>query len=178
MRKTNPFANVVKKHVGQIFSPARKFPDRFQTVRQSYLFKVSITCAHACDKCDKCDITCNKCNKCDIACNKVVRGHEEDTRHKVQHAVEGDAAPSGGEATAVGCERPHRAPGAAPAGGVGAPVLRQSWRRRRMRRWRGATDGGGGGHHRRNDDDGGYRCGHHCGGFDAAGGGGGEEGVW
>jgi hypothetical protein len=46
---------------------------------------------------------------------------------------------------AVGCKRPRRAPGAAPAGGVGAPVLGRSWWRRQMRRWRGAADGGGGG---------------------------------
>jgi hypothetical protein len=36
----------------------------------------------------------------------VIRGHEEVTSHKVPHAVEGDAAPSGGEVTAVGIERP------------------------------------------------------------------------
>ena len=29
VRKTNPFANVVKKHVGQVFSPARKNPRLF-----------------------------------------------------------------------------------------------------------------------------------------------------
>ena len=36
----------------------------------------------------------------------VIRGHEEVTRHEVPHAVEGDATPSGGEAMAVGIERP------------------------------------------------------------------------
>ena len=62
----------------------------------------------------------------------------------------------GGEATAAGWERPHRAPGTAPAGGVRAPILRRRrrWRRMQMRRWWG--DGGRpteeGGHHRRNDD--------------------------
>ena len=81
----------------------------------------------------------DKCVKWDIACDKVVRGHEEDTQHKVPHAVEGDAVPSGGEAMAVGCQRPRQVPGAAPARGVGSPVLRRRWRwrRRPMRRWRG-----------------------------------------
>ncbi len=143
-----PFTkNVVKKHVCQIFSPARKIPRLFQTVRQSYLFKVSITCAHACDKCDitffacdacnKCDVACVTCDKCDIASDKVIWGHGEDTRHEVPHAVKGDAIPSGGELMAVGYEWPCQAPGAAPAGGVGAPVLWLRWRRRQMRRWRG-----------------------------------------
>jgi hypothetical protein len=35
----NPLANVAKKHVSLIFSPAGKFPDCFQAVRQSYLFR-------------------------------------------------------------------------------------------------------------------------------------------
>ncbi len=39
MLTKNPLANVVKKHVGLIFSPAGEISNCFQTFRQSYLFR-------------------------------------------------------------------------------------------------------------------------------------------
>ncbi len=65
----NPFANAVKRHSGKFSVPPEKFPDCFQTVRQSYpicfyrmracmrQMRYRIYCmqlhAIACDKCDK-----------------------------------------------------------------------------------------------------------------------------
>ena len=144
-------------------SVPENFPDCFQTVIQLYLFNVSITCTHACDKCD-------------ITCDKVVRGHEEDICHENSmpsrvmrsHLEEKQwRLGANGLVERPGLLRPGELERRYYGGGGGGGGCRGGG---------GTTDGGGGGHHRRNDDDGGYQCGHHRGGFDAAGGGGGGGG--